>query len=161
MKVILTKEVIGTGVPGDEVLVADGFARNYLFPRNLAIEATAPNLKENERRKDKQVKKESAKKQAAEDIKGKLEAQTIKIIVDVGEGGKLYGSVTSREIADEILKQLSVEVDKRKILLNRTVKETGTIEVPIRLHAEVEAAIKVNIEAKEEVKPEESTEKDS
>lgn len=147
MKVILTKEVIGTGIPGDVVEVAGGFARNFLFPRNLAIDASKANLKDNERRKAKQEKKEVAKKAAAEDVKSKVESAKLVIKVDVGEAGKLYGSVTSQEIADEVFKQLKVEIDRKKILLNRTIKETGEIEVPVRLHQEVEAALKVSIEA--------------
>ena len=147
MKVILTKEVIGTGVPGDVVEVKSGFARNFLFPKNLAMEASKPNLKNNERRKGKQVKKEEAKKGAALETKTKLEAGVVVIKVDVGEAGKLYGSVTSREIAEEVEKQLGAEIDRRKILLNRTIKETGDIDVPVRLHQEVEAILKVKIES--------------
>jgi large subunit ribosomal protein L9 len=149
MKVILTKEVIGSGVPGDIIEVAAGFARNYLFPRNLAIEASAPNLKTNERRKEKQKKIELAAQTEAEALKARLEGKEVLIKVEAGEEGKLYGSVTSREIAEEVLTQLGVEIDKRKILLNRTIKETGTVEVPVKLHAKVSATIKVKIEPKE------------
>ena len=159
MKVILTKEVIGTGIPGDEVEVAGGFARNFLFPKNLAVEASKANLKVNERRKAKQEKKETAKKSTAEDIKSKIESATLVIKVDVGEAGKLYGSVTSQEIADEVYKQLKVEIDRKKILLNRTIKETGEIEVPVRLHQAVEATLKVNIEPRAEVKAASKAEK--
>ena len=148
MKVILTKEEIGSGVPGDVVEVAGGFARNFLFPRNLAILASKVNLKENERRAAKQTKKELAKKEAAEGMKTKIENQAIIIKADVGEGGKLFGSVTSREIAEEVLTQLGVEIDRRKILLNRTIKEAGEISVPVKLHSEVSADLKVKVEPK-------------
>jgi large subunit ribosomal protein L9 len=148
MKIILTKEVIGTGVPGDVVEVAPGFARNYLFPRNLAVDASDANLKTNNRRREKQNKIETAKKVAAQHLKTKLESGPVVIKVDVGEEGKLYGSVTSREIAEEVLTQLGTEIDKKKILLNRTIKETGKLDVPVKLHAEVTATLRVVVEPK-------------
>ncbi|MFA4857880.1 MAG: 50S ribosomal protein L9 [Candidatus Margulisiibacteriota bacterium] len=148
MKVILTKEVIGTGVPGEVVEVSDGFARNYLFPRNLAAEASTQNLKTNERRKEKYKNQEAAKQAAAEETKAKLEAATIVIKVDVGEEGKLYGSVTTKEIAEEIFAKLGLEIDKRKILLNKTIKEAGDIAVPVKLHKEVEAILKIQVAPK-------------
>jgi large subunit ribosomal protein L9 len=146
MKVILTEEIRGLGTRGDVVSVKDGYARNFLFPKNLAREATAGNLKqiEHERRKWAllaQQEKDAAQK-AADSVKG------IKIVVQkrVGEHGQLFGSVTANEIADA-LEAKGVNVDKRRIELAHPIKNTGVHDVEVRLHKDVSAHIQVEVQA--------------
>jgi len=145
MKVILTEEIRGLGTRGDVVTVKDGYARNYLFPKNLAREATTGNLKqiEHERRKWAllaQQEKEVAQK-AADSVKG------IKIVVQkrVGEHGQLFGSVTANEIADA-LEAKGVNVDKRRIELAHPIKNIGMHDVEVRLHKDVAAHIQVEVQ---------------
>ena len=145
MKVILTEEIRGLGTRGDVVSVKDGYARNFLFPKNLAREATAGNLKqiEHERRKWAmlaQQEKDAAQK-AADSVKG------IKIVVQkrVGEHGQLFGSVTANEIADA-LEAKGVNVDKRRIELAHPIKNTGVHDVEVRLHKDVSAHIQVDVQ---------------
>lgn len=144
MKVILTEEIRGLGTRGDVVNVKDGYARNYLFPKNLAREATAGNLKsvEQERRKwallGQKEKEESQK--SAEAVQG------MKVTVQkrVGENGQLFGSVTANEIADA-LEAKGIQVDKRRIELAHVIKSLGTHDVDVRLHREVTAHIQVEV----------------
>ena len=145
MKVILTEEIRGLGTRGDVVSVKDGYARNYLFPKNLAREATTGNLKqiEHERRKWAllaQQEKDAAQK-AADSVKG------IKIVVQkrVGEHGQLFGSVTANEIADA-LEAKGVNVDKRRIELAHPIKNIGMHDVEVRLHKDVAAHIQVEVQ---------------
>ena len=144
MKVILTEEIRGLGTRGDVVSVKDGYARNYLFPKNLAREATPGNLKSIEQERKKwallaQKEKEVAQKSAAA-------VQGIKITVQkrVGENNQLFGSVTANEIADA-LEARGVEVDKRRIELAHPIKTLGTHDVEVRLHREVNAHIQVEV----------------
>ena len=144
MKVILTEEIRGLGTRGDVVNVKDGYARNYLFPKNLAREATSGNLKSVEQQRKKwaliaQQEKVDAQK-AAEAVKG------IKITVQkrVGETGQLFGSVTANEIADA-LEAKGVAVEKRRIELAHPIKTLGTHDVEVRLHREVSAQIQVEV----------------
>jgi large subunit ribosomal protein L9 len=144
MKVILTEEIRGLGTRGDVVTVKDGYARNYLLPKNLAREASTGNLKqiEHERRKWSllaQQEKDAAQK-AADKVKG------VKITIEkrVGEHGHLFGSVTANEIADALLEK-GIEVDKRRIELEQPIKNLGVHDVDVRLHRDVIAQIKVEV----------------
>lgn len=144
MKVILIDEIRGLGTRGDIVSVKDGYARNYLLPKNLAREATPGNLKSVEQERKKwallaQKEKDVAVK-AAEAVKG------AKVVVQkrVGENGQLFGSVTSNEIADA-LHAKGLEVDKRRIELARPIKSLGTHDVEVRLHHDVSAQIQVEV----------------
>jgi len=146
MKVILIDEIRGLGTRGDVVNVKDGYARNYLLPKNLAREATPGNLKSVEQERKKwamlaQKEKEQAAK-AAEAVKG------TKIVVSkrVGEGGQLFGSVTANEIADALAEK-GFEVDKRRIDLAHPIKTLGTHDVEVRLHKDVSAQIQVEVVA--------------
>jgi large subunit ribosomal protein L9 len=146
MKVILTEEIRGVGTRGDVVSVKDGYARNYLFPKNLAREATAGNLKqiEHERRKWgllAQQEKDAAQK-AADAVKG------IKVVVQkrVGEHGQLFGSVTANEIADALEAKGVKNVDKRRIELEHPIKTLGVHDVEVRLHKDVTANIQVEVQ---------------
>ncbi len=144
MKVILIDEIRGLGTRGDVVNVKDGYARNYLLPKNLAREATPGNLKSIEQERKKwsllaQKEKEVAA-QAAESVKG------TKVVVQkrVGENGQLFGSVTSNEIADA-LNAKGLNVDKRRIELAHPIKSLGTHDVEVRLHRDVSAQIQVEV----------------
>ena len=145
MKVILTEEIRGLGTRGDIVTVKDGYARNYLFPKNLAREATTGNLKqiEHERRKWALLAQEekNAAQKAADSVKG------IKVVVQkrVGEHGQLFGSVTANEIADA-LEAKGVNVDKRRIELGHPIKNLGVHDVEVRLHKDVSAQIQVEVQ---------------
>jgi large subunit ribosomal protein L9 len=146
MKVILIDEIRGLGTRGDVVTVKDGYARNFLLPKNLAREATAGNLKsvEQERKKwDALASQEKEKAQkAADSVKG------VKVVIEkrVGENGHLFGSVTANEIADALLAK-GVEVDKRRIELAHPIKSIGSHDVEVRLHREVSAHIQVDVVA--------------
>lgn len=146
MKVILTEEIRGLGTRGDVVTVKDGYARNYLIPKNLAQEASASNLKaiEHQRRKwDMLAQQErDAAKKAAERVKG------VKIQIEkrVGEHGHLFGSVTANEIADALAEK-GIEVDKRRIELGSPIKNIGLHDVEVRLHRDVTATIQVEVVA--------------
>lgn len=144
MKVILIEEIRGLGTRGDVVTVKDGYARNFLIPKNLAREATAGNLKQVEHEKRKwalmaQEEKNAAQK-AADSVKG------VKITIEkrVGEHGHLFGSVTANEIADA-LEAKGINVDKRRIELGSPIKNVGVHDVEVRLHREVSAHIQVEV----------------
>ena len=127
MKVILQQDVKGHGKKGQLVEASDGYARNYLLPRKLAVEATAANLNA--------MKLQDAAKQDAARLSGK----SLRILVKSGTGGRLFGAVTSKEIAETIKEQCGVEVPKNKIVLADTIKTLGTFTVKIKLHPDVSA----------------------
>lgn len=146
MEVILLKDVKGTGKEGDFVKVSDGFGRNRLIPGGLAVEATKANKAKIERDKANKAAKFAADKAEAEDLAKKLEANPIVIKTKVGDGGKLFGSITSMDIAEAIKTQTGEDIDKRKIVLNKPIKEIGDTKVGIKLFTEVTAEITVRIE---------------
>src|SRR5438552_6742049 len=144
MKVILIDEIRGLGSRGDVVNVKEGYARNYLLPKNLAREATPGNLKSIEHERKKWALRAQQEKVTAE--KAATSVQGIKITVQkrVGENGQLFGSVTANEIADALLAK-GIEVDKRRIELAHAIKSLGTHDVDVRLHREVTAHIQVEV----------------
>lgn len=146
MQIILKKDVKGTGKEGDIVKVSDGFARNKLIPAGLAVEATTQNIKMIEREKAALAAKRAEEKASAEELAKKLEAKTVVVKTKVGEGGKLFGSITNMDIANAIKEQCDIDIDKKKLVLDKPIKETGNFEVEAKLHAEVSAKIKVQVE---------------
>jgi large subunit ribosomal protein L9 len=146
MKVILTEEIRGLGTRGDVVTVKDGYARNYLIPKNLAQEATNSNLKaiEHQRRKWDLLAQEE--KNAAQKQADRVKGVKIRIEKRVGEHGQLFGSVTANEIADALLEK-GIEVDKRRIELESPIKNIGLHDVEVRLHRDVTASIQVEVAA--------------
>lgn len=149
MKLILKEDVVRLGQMGDLVDVADGYARNYLLPQKKATFATTRNVKlfEHEKRVvADQVRKERF---SAEETARKIEALAIRIPVKVGEEGKLFGSVTSKDIFEAVAAG-GIEVDKRKILLDKPIKELGIFEVKIKIRADVTAQVKVEVVGMEE-----------
>ncbi len=147
MKVILTADVKTLGKKGAVVEVADGYARNYLLPRGLAIEATAGALKELDQTKGRVDAKKAQELKQAQAMGAKLAGASVRIASKTGEGGRLFGSVTSKEIAEQIQKQFGLSVDKRKIDLKDPIKTLGTYPVTIKLHAEVTVQVFVAVEA--------------
>jgi large subunit ribosomal protein L9 len=146
MKVILTQDVDSLGLAGEIVEVARGYARNYLIPKKIALEATEDNIKRTEtQRKNIEIKRIKLKEDAQK-IRERLAQVVITIAQKAGEEDKLYGSVTSMDIADELEKQ-GITIDRRKIILDKPIKSLGEFSVPIKLHPQVMAPIKVTVVA--------------
>jgi large subunit ribosomal protein L9 len=154
MEVILRDHVDNVGKRGDVVKVADGYARNYLLPRKLALIATPGNMKQIERERVKLDAKEAEEKAGAEAIAARM--STIQVVISrrVGETEVLYGSVTSADIAEELARQ-GFETDKRKIALREPLKKLGEVTVPVKLHREVivQLPVKVVAEGRPEAVP--------
>ncbi|KRQ85971.1 50S ribosomal protein L9 [Caloramator mitchellensis] len=147
MKVILNADVKGVGKKGDVVNVSDGYARNFLFPRNLAIEATEGSLRQVQAQKAMEEQKKKEELQKAKELAKKISELTVELTVKAGENGKLFGSITSKDIAEQLKKQHGIEIDKKKIELDDAIKMAGVYNVEIKVYPEVSAKLKVNIKA--------------
>ena len=145
MQVILLKDVKGQGKAGQVVKVNDGYARNMLLPKKLAMEATPANMKVLEKQRAQIEAQRAIDKQVAEDIKAKVEAKTVKVVTKAGENGRLFGAITSKDIAEAIQKEFLIELDKKKIDLDAPIKQTGVTEVTLRLFPGVQAKCKVDV----------------
>jgi len=148
VKIVLREDVDNLGDRGQIVNVAPGYARNYLFPKRLAFEATPGNLRQIELQKKAWGAKEAREADDARKVASTMSGVTITIAKKVGENDTLYGSVTTHEIA-ELLKAKGVVVDRRKIQLHEPIRSLGTFEVPIRIHRQVTAPVTVNVVAEE------------
>lgn len=148
MNIILRETVEGLGTIGDLVKVKPGYARNYLVPRGLAVEANSRNVKELEHQKRQMERKRQKVLQAAEVLKGQIEKAPCAFSHRAGEEGKLFGSVTSQEIAAK-LAEAGIEIDRKKIQLAEPIKTLGEHEVPVKLQAGITATIKVSVTAAE------------
>lgn len=146
MQVILKQDIKGTGKAGDIVKVNDGFARNKLIPSGVAVEATEANKRAIAREKANLAEKIAAEKAAATELKGKLEAQTVTVKTKVGDNGKLFGSITTMDIADAVKQQLGLEIDKKKVVLAKPIKETGKTNVEVKLYEGITATVELQIE---------------
>lgn len=144
MKVILTQDIKGSGKKGELITVSDGYARNFLFPKNLAIEATAQAMGELKNREASIQHKLQLEKDAATAAAAKLEGKTVKLIAKAGSNGKLFGSITSKEIAEEVNKQFGQSVDKKKISVE-DIKSFGTFPAEIKLYSGISAKIYVAV----------------
>lgn len=142
MRIVLREDVDNLGRRGEIVKVADGYARNYLLPNRKALPATGGNLKVIEREKRRYVVQQAKDKQAAEALSSRLASLSCTIVRKVGESETLYGSVTSADIG-EFLAREGIEIDKRRIQLDEPIKSLGIYTIPIRLHPEVTADLKV------------------
>jgi large subunit ribosomal protein L9 len=149
MKVILKQDVEKLGKTGDIVKVAPGYGRNYLIPKKIALEATPGNIKIAEVEKVAQARRDHREKDSATILAREIVKLTVTVRRKSGEGGSLYGSVTSLDIADFLITH-KIDIDKRKIQLEEPIKTIGEYEVPIRLHREVTVPIKVIVEAEPE-----------
>ncbi len=142
MKIILKKEIHKLGQPGDVVEVKNGYARNYLIPQGMAILATDSNMRIYQQDLKAQAQKAVKGQQEAQEFAEKLAQVSVTAAVQVGEEEKLFGSVTSQNIAD-LLKEIGYDIDRRKILLDEPIKALGVYDVPVKLHPEVTTHIKV------------------
>lgn len=147
MKVILTKDVNKIGRKGELLEVSDGYGRNYLIARGFAEEATEGKLRELAEKKKTQKVKEDKKLTSAQETKKKIGGKTVTIKVNAGEGGKLFGSVTTAQIAEAVATQYGTAVDKKDVKLEEAVKQAGNYPVKIKLHAGVEAELTLKVEA--------------
>jgi large subunit ribosomal protein L9 len=148
MKIILLEDVKGQGKRGELKNVSEGYARNFLFPRNLAQEATAANLHQLEAEKEAKALREAQEVAAAQQLAEKLSALRVVVGTQAGDGGKLFGAVTTKHIGDAIAK-LGFDIDKRKIQLTDPIKSLGGHQVHIKLHPEVTATVTVFVEAQD------------
>lgn len=145
MKVILLQELKGKGGEGDVVEVARGFAVNYLFRNNIAIEATKGNLKQLEMRKHNIEKREAERMDNSEKTKAVLDGMSLDIVMKVGEEGQLFGSVTPQLIVDAIKEQHDITIDKRKIDIHGNIKTAGEHEATVSIYREVKATLKLHV----------------
>jgi large subunit ribosomal protein L9 len=145
MKVILLSDVKGRGKEGDVIDVARGFATNYLLPRKMAIQATPGNLKQLEARVHNIKKREEAKRSEAEVLAAKVEGSAIVIEAKAGDTGKLFGSVTGGMVADALIEQIGVDVDRRKLDLHGHIKTLGEHVIDVRLYDDVTAQVTLNV----------------
>lgn len=144
MKVILQKDVKGIGKAGDVVNVSDGYGRNYLLPRGLAIDATESNINVLNEKKKAEEKKRQKEVEAAQEMAKKLSQESIVLKVKTGENGKLFGSITSKDIQDELNKK-GYDIDKKKINLPDSIKTIGTYNVDIKIYPGIQAKVKVDV----------------
>lgn len=147
MKVILKADVKGIGTAGAVVDVKDGYARNFLFPRGLALEATPGNLKVLEQQKAAEQARLAREQEEAQEVAAKIDGKTITLKMKTGENGKLFGSITTKDIADAIDQAYGVSIDRRKIELKEPIKNLGTQQIEVRVHPEVSARITLTVVA--------------
>ena len=145
MKVVLTQDVKGQGKKGQVITVSDGYARNFLLPKGLATEANAAAMNEIKSKEEAKQYKIATEKAAAEDLAKKLSEINLEIKVGKGTDGRFYGSVTSKEIAEKLQETYKITVDKRKIQLDRPIKEYGTTQLDVKLYPEVVGKLKVTV----------------
>jgi large subunit ribosomal protein L9 len=147
MIVILKQDFKGLGRAGDVVKVSDGHARNLLIPRGIAAEATDGNIRSLEKQKKSDAEKHKKDLAEAQALAARIGGLSVKIITKSGENGRLFGSITSKDIADALAEQHGIHIDKRKIALENPIKNTGETSVEIKIFQEVTAALRVNAEA--------------
>ena len=145
MKVILTQDIKGVGKKDEIINANDGYARNYLLPRKMAVEANSQNMSLLQGRKDSANFKKEQEKENALKIQDKLSKIMLKIKVKAGGNGKIFGSITSKEIATELKNQYSIEIDKKKILLKDSIKEIGVFNIEIKLYEGIIGKLKIDI----------------
>lgn len=145
MKVILKADIKGVGKKGEILNASDGYARNYLLPRGLAMEASEGNLTSLKEKKNAQKYKKEVEQKEAKALAKKISEVKVVFKVKTGENGRLFGSITSKDISDEIKKQHGFEIDKRKIVLDETIKSSGTYNLDVKVYPEVSAKLKVEV----------------
>ncbi len=148
MKVILLDNIKGVGKKDEVINASDGYARNFLFPKKLAVEANSENMSKLNNKKEANNYRKDLEKQAAEETAKKLKGILLKINVKAGENGKIFGGVTAKEIADTLKTQANIEVDKKKIELKEQIKTLGTFSVNVKLYEGVTGVLKVDVIAK-------------
>lgn len=148
MKVILLEDVKSLGKKGELVNVNDGYARNFILPKKLGVEANAKNLNDLKLKQQNDAKVAAEQLAAAKQLAEDMKEMQIKVTIKTGEGGKTFGSVSTKEIAQAAKEQLNLELDKKKMHLDDAIKTIGTHMVPIKLHPKVTASLKVVVEGK-------------
>ncbi len=146
MKVILLEDVKSLGKKGQIVDVSDGYARNFILAKKLGLEATSKNLNDLKLKKAHEDKLAAQRLQEAKDFAAKLEGLQVTLKIKAGEGGKLFGSISSKEIAEAAGEQLGLEIDKKKLVLPNPIKAIGTTMVPVKLHPQVTGELKVIVQ---------------
>ena len=139
MEVVLLEDVKALGKKGQVVKVNDGYARNFILPKKLGVEATSKNLN------DLKLQKANAEKVAAEKLAEEIDKMSVTVSIKAGEGGRAFGSVSTKEIAKAAKDQLKLDIDKKKMVLPEPIKSIGSFEVPIKLHKEVTARLSVKV----------------
>lgn len=148
MKVILLEDVKSLGKKGEIVNVNDGYARNFILPKKLGLEATSKNLNDLKLQKQNDEKVAQEKLDAAKALAEKIKEKSITVKIQAGVEGKVFGSISSKEIATEAKKQLNMDIDKKKIVIPDAIKSLGTYNVNIKLHKDVVGKLAVKVEAK-------------
>ena len=148
MKVILKADIKGVGKKDQVINASDGYARNFLFPKNLAVEANAENISKLKAKQDSNAFKKSQEKEEAQKIADKLSKILMKVQVKAGENGKIFGGVSSKEIAENLEKQYNIKVDKKKIDLKETIKTLGMFTIEIKLYEGVVGKLKIDVISK-------------
>lgn len=143
MKVILLEDVKTLGKKGQVVNVSDGYARNMLLPKKLGVEATSKNMNDLKLKKAHEDKVAQENLEAARAFAKELEGKQVTVSIKVGEGGRTFGSISTKEISEAVKKQLGYDIDKKKMVLSSPIKELGTTMVPVKLHAKVTGELKV------------------
>ncbi|MCQ2445658.1 MAG: 50S ribosomal protein L9 [Clostridia bacterium] len=145
MQVILKADVRGQGKKGQLVNVSDGYARNYLLPRGLAMEANASNMNELKQREAADAHKLAETREKARQVKEQLKTVSVKVFAKGGSNGKLFGSITTKEIADSLKKQFDIDVDKRMIVLDEPLKQFGVYELKVKIFEDISSTMKVEL----------------
>ena len=148
MKVILKADIKGVGKKDQVINASDGYARNFLFPKNLAVEANAENMSKLKAKQDSNAFKKSQEKEEAQKLAEKLSKILMKVQVKAGENGKIFGGVSSKEIAENLEKQYNIKVDKKKIDLKETIKTLGMFTIEIKLYEGVVGKLKIDVISK-------------
>jgi len=149
MKVILLQDVKGLGKKGQVAKVSDGHARNLLIPKGLVKEATDANIRELEKSQEAEAAKAAGARQEAEELSKKMALLRVTIVTKGGEGGRLFGSITGKDIADGLMEQHKIEIDKRKIVLDNPIKLAGEHVVDVKLYPEITGKLRIIVEAKQ------------
>ena len=145
MKVILLDNIKGVGKKDEIINASDGYARNFLFPKKLAVEANNENMSKLKAKKQSEQYKKDVNKENAEKIAKKLDDITLTIKVKAGENGEIFGGVTSKEISEELKKQYKIDIDKKKIILNENIKNLGSFDISMKLFEGVTGKLKVKV----------------
>jgi len=147
MEIILLQDVKALGKKGEIVKVNDGYARNFILPKKLGVEATKQNLYDLDSQKAAEAKKQKEILEEAQNLGKKLSELTIKLTIKAGEGGRTFGSVSTKEISTALKEQFGLDVDKKKLVLNDPIKHPGSYTVPVKLHPQVTAELTVKVDA--------------
>ena len=145
MEVILLQDVKSLGKKGDKVTINDGYARNFILPKKLGLEATAKNLNDLKLQKANEEKLAKEQLEAAKVLKTKVEEKPVRLTIKAGEGGKIFGSVSSKEISAAAKQQLGLDIDKKKMVMPEPIKTLGSHIIPVKLHREVTAELTVSV----------------